>query len=1539
MSEPPPTELAPPSSPSPPRSSSPPLPPRRNAHNLPPSYLSHLQRLLRQWLVQQPDDSQPPHEGGPVQLWSDEKISELERAVWEGAVLEISAARRVLCRLTGRISSKEAKGERRHGEMAYARQGWKRVRREEDQIVPQPLSPLRLSKADPRVTINTEAGPSRTIREENDDGKQEWCRLVSSLEGFQKLRLRKKDEWDIVDDDFIGHQDHAPEFPGAFPQSQHYEPSSPVHSNAFEPKVQTSHPHSLLKPVFCLHFPCQSSHPPPAHPAPSRLVRDLSIGSTGSNSSKSWWGSGRRWSEVTLHPGDPAPGISCEWVEDKYALPMPEPRRGRPTTPTNNKRRRATVGTPYSSATEEGDEADAEDESDGDSTWSGTQRGSKRGKDSAVSVIISGDKDDIPRQKDVAVVGGTFVVRGTKNEDERLALERVFRVLIYTVESMFLELSLLDAFRMPRELDPPLPPPPKPKPDVAVQLKRQSSLKEKGVRKGFFGRLGKESRVVWDGLVGRSRRGSGGLAQEKPLISLESAPSSSISDRTLDIRTDLSEGLSTGTSVAPMERHLLLLAKLENLLPSTTPGLRIGMPPLLLRLREEDRIRKEKALQELKEDGGGSGAATPGGDFWKGRALAYRLGGDVRAGLGAISLGIESFEGWRRLQRLETLCCMGVVEDGKERLCARPRLEALVFFEEKDKTLIDLVEEFEAEKCERAGCEVDVSRHQRWWIHAGKKIQVAISHVEEKNQTDEMDCWMSCAKCGTSTSPRAVETPMFSWGKLMEILLYSTKLIPSTCTHMSRVYHIRSSSVLSIKVSDATVLDTRLPKLQVGPNVAKRKPGKAAATTVVDGLLGKEVVVENAATIRKDIERFFLSLEGRVVILRERIEQLPELATSKGESVTQEKETLAAVHDERLQSLSRMSEDFHHSKASLNDLLGSTPPGQINNVRKQFALQIKSATARVSAWQKQHQIEEPCEDSPLVEPEYVADPKVHALPGSSVLVREDEPSSIIAYTLSSLTYFSELTNTAKVPSEENTTVTTGPSTNNSPTASSDEWTPTELWSAVVVRRETPRDLLSLRSSLNKKRSDVSLAPAMLPMSITPNTASLELSLEQVEGKSQASDRLGDLVRTIEKATAQDPILTMKARSPSMSESDGGFTPRMRARRPMLDDGPPSAFRATRSVSNTIASTPITPTASSTNPKEGWSSVTSSFSNSFNQLIKTASDVGESIGSFKIRGSDRSLSALMGPLSMMSSMDAMDDRPHIQFSYSIGDRLKFGCTVFYAMAFDNLRRRCAIDKSVIGSLSRCSTWDAQGGKSKASFFMTHDKRYIVKELVSKWNVSDTHALLEIGPAYFEHLAGTHNKATSLAKIVGFYSIKIQDLQANTKRQMDLLVMENLFYKQTVNQMYDLKGIEGRRVGKMTSSSTLFDGEWLEGQHRAPVLLHPHAKRILHEAVANDTKFLSNQSVMDYSLLLGLDEDKKEMVVGLVDAIGSYNLFKTIESRGKLALNRGGEVTIIPPDQYRDRFETSLRQYFVACPDKWSKTTKKSGTRLDNLPSVL
>jgi len=70
----------------------------------------------------------------------------------------------------------------------------------------------------------------------------------------------------------------------------------------------------------------------------------------------------------------------------------------------------------------------------------------------------------------------------------------------------------------------------------------------------------------------------------------------------------------------------------------------------------------------------------------------------------------------------------------------------------------------------------------------------------------------------------------------------------------------------------------------------------------------------------------------------------------------------------------------------------------------------------------------------------------------------------------------------------------------------------------------------------------------------------------------------------------------------------------------------------------------------------------------------------------------------------------------------------------------------------------------------------------------------------------------------------------------------------------------------------------------------------AKRILTEAISADTRFLAAQSVMDYSLLLGLEKDKQEIVVGIVDSIGSFDLWKTLESKGKM-LTRGGDVTVV------------------------------------------
>lgn len=58
----------------------------------------------------------------------------------------------------------------------------------------------------------------------------------------------------------------------------------------------------------------------------------------------------------------------------------------------------------------------------------------------------------------------------------------------------------------------------------------------------------------------------------------------------------------------------------------------------------------------------------------------------------------------------------------------------------------------------------------------------------------------------------------------------------------------------------------------------------------------------------------------------------------------------------------------------------------------------------------------------------------------------------------------------------------------------------------------------------------------------------------------------------------------------------------------------------------------------------------------------------------------------------------------------------------------------------------------------------------------------------------------------------------------------------------------------------------------GQQRTLTLLHPHSKLVLQEAIKSDSEFLSKSNIMDYSLLLGIDAERKQIACGLVDTIG-------------------------------------------------------------------
>ena len=99
----------------------------------------------------------------------------------------------------------------------------------------------------------------------------------------------------------------------------------------------------------------------------------------------------------------------------------------------------------------------------------------------------------------------------------------------------------------------------------------------------------------------------------------------------------------------------------------------------------------------------------------------------------------------------------------------------------------------------------------------------------------------------------------------------------------------------------------------------------------------------------------------------------------------------------------------------------------------------------------------------------------------------------------------------------------------------------------------------------------------------------------------------------------------------------------------------------------------------------------------------------------------------------------------------------------------------------------------------------------------------------------------------------------------------------------------------------------------------------SKRALRTSIWNDTLFLSQNNIMDYSLLVGISHDKHELVVGILDYLQPYSWDKKLENWVKETgiLGGGGkEPTIVSPLQYKARFREAMERYFLMVPDMWT-----------------
>ncbi|KAK2597000.1 hypothetical protein N8I77_012875 [Diaporthe amygdali] len=279
--------------------------------------------------------------------------------------------------------------------------------------------------------------------------------------------------------------------------------------------------------------------------------------------------------------------------------------------------------------------------------------------------------------------------------------------------------------------------------------------------------------------------------------------------------------------------------------------------------------------------------------------------------------------------------------------------------------------------------------------------------------------------------------------------------------------------------------------------------------------------------------------------------------------------------------------------------------------------------------------------------------------------------------------------------------------------------------------------------------------------------------------------------------------------------------------------------------------------------------------------------------------------------------------HLKYQFTEGSA-KMLCKIFYAEQFDALRRKCGAADRIIESLSRCLKWDSKGGKTKSVFLKTLDDRLVMKSL----SPIETSAFLRFAPAYFNIMAEAlfHDLPSVIAKMLGFFQVIVKNPATGTEIKLDLLVMENLFYDRSPTRIFDLKGSMRNRKIQSTGeqNEVLLDENMVEYIYESPLFAREHSKKLLRASVWNDTLFLARQNVMDYSLMIAVDESRKELVVGIIDCIRTYTWDKRLESWIKDRGFAGGgrnKPTVTSPKEYKSRFREAMARYILQAPNCW------------------
>ncbi|XP_018424949.1 PREDICTED: phosphatidylinositol 5-phosphate 4-kinase type-2 gamma isoform X1 [Nanorana parkeri] len=183
-------------------------------------------------------------------------------------------------------------------------------------------------------------------------------------------------------------------------------------------------------------------------------------------------------------------------------------------------------------------------------------------------------------------------------------------------------------------------------------------------------------------------------------------------------------------------------------------------------------------------------------------------------------------------------------------------------------------------------------------------------------------------------------------------------------------------------------------------------------------------------------------------------------------------------------------------------------------------------------------------------------------------------------------------------------------------------------------------------------------------------------------------------------------------------------------------------------------------------------------------------------------------------------------------------------------FRNLRERFGIDdQDYQVSLTRSSPY-SESEAHDGRFLLSYDKTLAVKEISSE-DVANVHSILS---DYHQHIVKCHG-STLLPQFLGMYRLSVDNEDSY------MLVMRNMFsHRLTVHRKYDLKGSlvsrEASDKEKIKELPTFKDMDFLNMSQK--LYVDEEQKKTFMEKLKRDVELLVQLKIMDYSLLLGIND---------------------------------------------------------------------------------